>query len=114
MDNVSGGMKSLCEDIITGHEDRKSGIKQLKGQTEAIRDKTMKFLADSKKFHDEMSKDLRKGLQEGREDLIKNVNVLREDFRKKERELKLDLAEASKIWDKMNETLRSKKTKSPD
>jgi len=114
MDNISDGMESLCEDIITGHEDRKSGIKQLKGQAEAIRDNTRKFLADSKKFHDEMSKDLRKGLQEGRKDLIKNVNALREDFRKKEREVKADLDEASKAWNKMNETLRSKKTKSPD
>jgi phenylalanyl-tRNA synthetase alpha subunit len=110
----AGMMESLCEDIIRSHGDRKSGIKQLKGQAEVIRDNTRKFLADSKKFHDEMSKDLRKGLQEGRKDLIKNVNALREDFRKKKREVRADLAEASKIWNKMNETLRSKKKKSPD
>lgn len=111
MDSVSNGIKSLCGDIITGHDDRKRGIKQLKGQAEAIRDNTRKFLADSKKFHEEMSKDLKKGLREGREDLIKNVNALREDFRKKEREVRADLAEASKIWNKMNETLRGRKVK---
>lgn len=114
MDNVSGGMESLCEDILRCHENRKGDIKQLKSQTETIRDNTRKFLADSKKFHEEMSKDLRKGLREGRGDLTKNVNALREDFRKKEREVKADLDEASKVWNKMNETLRSKKTKSPD
>jgi phenylalanyl-tRNA synthetase alpha subunit len=114
MDNVSGGMKSLCENILSDHQDRKSFIKQIKGQAEAIRDNSRKFLADSKKIHEEMSKDLRKGLRERRENLIKNVNTLREDFRKKEREVKADLAEASKVWNKMNETLRSKKTKSPD
>ena len=68
---------------------------------------------DTKKFHEEMSKDLKKSLRERRENLIKNVSVLREGFRKKEREVRADLAEASKIWNKMNETLRSKKTKPP-
>lgn len=111
MDNVSNEMKSICKEIITGHEDRKSSIKQIKEQAEAIRDNTRKFLADSKKFHEETSKDLKERLQEGREDLIKNVNAMREDFRKKEREIRADLAEASKTWNKMNETLRSKKTK---
>ena len=111
MDNVSNGMKSLCEEIITGHENRKGSINQLKGQVVVIRDNARKFLADSKRLHEEMSKDLKKRLQEGREDLIENVNALREDFRKKEREIRADLAEASKTWNKMNETLRSKKTK---
>ena len=111
MDNVSNGMKSLSEDIVAGHEDRKSSIKQIKEQAVVIRDNARKFLADSKRLHEEMSKDLKKRLQEGREDLIKNVNAMREDFRKKEREIRADLAEASKTWNKMNETLRSKKTK---
>jgi hypothetical protein len=31
---------------------------------------------------------------------------LREDFRKKEREVRADLAEASKIWNEMKKTLR--------
>lgn len=46
MDNISDGMKSLCEDIITGYEDRKAFIIKIKGQAEAIRDNTRKFLAD--------------------------------------------------------------------
>jgi hypothetical protein len=56
-------MKSLCEDLIKGHEDRKSSIRQLKEQAEAIRFNTRKFLADSKKIHEEMSKDLRKDMR---------------------------------------------------
>ncbi len=111
MNNIAGGMRSLCEDIITGREDRKTTIKQLKGEAETIRDNARRFLADSKKFRDEMGKDLRKGLREGREELIKNVNALREDFREKEKEVRTDLADASKIWNKMKETLRDKKTK---
>jgi len=111
MNNIAGGMRSLCEDIITGREDRRSTIKQLKGEAETIRDNARKFLAESKKFHDETSKDLKKGLREGREDLMKNVDALREDFREKEKEVRADLAEASKIWNKMNETLRDKKIK---
>jgi hypothetical protein len=111
MNNIAGGMKSLCEDIIKEHEDRKGTVKQLKVRSQAIRDNARKFLSNSKRFHGKMSKDLKKGLRESREDLIKNVNVLREDFRKKEREVKADLAEASKIWNKINEKLRNKKTK---
>lgn len=112
MGNISGGMKSLCEDIITGHAERKRDIKELKRQAEVIQDNARKFLADSNKFHEEMRKNLREALQEGREELVKDVKTLREDFRKKEKEVRADLAEATKIWNKMNETLRSKKTKS--
>jgi len=111
MNHIAGGMKSLCEDIIAGREDRRSTIKQLKGEAETIRDNARRYLADSKKFRDEMGKDLRKGLREGREDLIKNVNALREDFKEKEEEVKTDLAEATKIWNQMKETLRDRKMK---
>ncbi len=111
MDNVSNGMKSICEEIITGHENRKGSINEIKGQVVVLRDKARKFLADSKRLHEEMSKDLKKRLQEDREGLIKNVNVMREDFKKKEREIRTDLDEASKIWNKMDETLKSKKIK---
>jgi gas vesicle protein len=111
MNNIAGGMKSLCEDIITGRGGRKSTIQQLKGEAGTIRNNAKRFLSESKRFRDEMGKDLRKGLQEGREDLLKNVKALREDFREKEKEVKADLAEASKIWNKMNETLRDKKIK---
>jgi F0F1-type ATP synthase membrane subunit b/b' len=97
MNNIAGGMKSLCEDIITGREDRRSTIKQLKGEAETIRDNARRYLADSKKFRDEMGKDLRKGL--------------REDFKEKEEEVKTDLAEATKIWNQMKETLRDRKMK---
>lgn len=69
MDNISGGMKSLCEDIVTTHEARKRSIKDLK----------------------------------------EHVSSLREDFRKKEKEVRADLAEASSIWNKMNKTLETKK-----
>ena len=111
MDHIAGGMKSLCEDIITGREGRKSTLQQLKSEADTIRENAKKFLADSKKFHEEMGKDLKEALREGREDLIQNVNALREDFKKKEKEVKADLAAASNIWNKMEGTLRNKKTK---
>ena len=111
MNNIAGGMKSLCEDIITGRGDRRSTIQQLKGEANAIRDNARKFLAESKKFHEETSKDLIKGLREGREDLMKNVNALREDFREKEKEVRADLADANRIWNKMKGTLRGRRKK---
>ena len=109
MDNVSGGMKSLCEDITTAHGDRKGSIKDLKEQAEAIRDNARKFVDHCRKVHKEMAEGLTKGLKEDRKELMKNVSSLRADFRKKEKEIRADLAEAGKIWSKMNKTLESKK-----
>jgi flagellar capping protein FliD len=109
MDNVSGGMKSLCEDIATSHGDRKRNIKDLREQAEAIRDNARKFVGHCRKVHMEMAEGLTKGLKEDRKELIKNVSSLREDFRKKEKEIRADLTEASKIWNKMNKTLETKK-----
>jgi len=112
MKGIAAGMKSLCEDILTGDEDRKSEIKQIKGQAEVIRDNARKFLAVSHKFQKEMSQELKKGLREGREDLIKKVKALREDFIKKEKKVRTDLAEANRIWNMANDVLKSRRTKS--
>ena len=109
MDNISGGMKSLCEDITTSHGDRKRSISDLTEQAEAVRDNARKFVDHCRKVHKEMAEDLTKGLKEDRKELIKNVSSLREDFRKKEKEIRADLTEASKIWSKMNKTLEAKK-----
>jgi len=109
MDNVSGDMKSLCEDITGAHGDRKRSIKDLKEQAEAVRDNARKFVGHCRKVHKEMAKDLTKGLKEDRKELIKNVSSLREDFKKKEKEIRADLTEAGKIWNKMNKTLEAKK-----
>jgi uncharacterized coiled-coil DUF342 family protein len=111
MNNIAGGMKSLCEDIKMDREGRKSTLQQLKKEADTIRENAKKFLADSKKFHEEMGKNQKEALREGREDLIHNVNALREDFRKREKEVRADLAEASNIWKKMEGTLRNKKSK---
>ena len=109
MDNVSGGMKSLCEDISMSHGDRKRNIKDLKEQAESIRDNARKFVGHCRKVHKEMAEGLKEGLKEDREELIKNVSSLREDFRKKGKEIRADLTEASRIWNTMNKTLVSKK-----
>jgi len=111
MDDIAGAMKSLCEDVKTDREGRKNTLQQLKKEADTIRENAKKFLADSRKFHEEMGKDLKEALREGREDLIQNVNALREDFRKREKEVRADLAEASNIWKKMEGTLKNKKTK---
>ena len=109
MDNISGDMKSLCEDIATSHGDRKRSIKDLREQAGAIRDNARKFVRHCRKVHIEMGEGLTEGLKEDRKELIKNVSSLREDFRKKEKEIRSDLAEASRSWSKMNKTLESKK-----
>ncbi|MFH1519622.1 MAG: hypothetical protein ABIE75_03520 [Candidatus Omnitrophota bacterium] len=109
MNNISGGMKSLCEDISAAHGDRKRSIKDLKEQAESIRDNARKFVGHCRKVHQEMAKGLTKELKEDREELVKKVSLLREDFRKKEKEIRADLIEASKLWNKMNKTVEAKK-----
>ena len=111
MDNISGDMKSLCEDIAVAHGDRKRSIKDLKEQAEAISDNARKFVGHCRKVHKEMAEGLTKGLKEDRKELIKSVSSLRKDFRKKEKEIRADLTEASKIWNKMNKTLENRKAK---
>lgn len=108
MDNISGDMKSLCEDIVTSHEDRKKDINTLKKEAEAIKENARKFVSNCKRLHKKMAEDLRKNLLENREKLIRDVSYLRDDFRKEENEIRSDLAEASKIWNEMKETLKSK------
>lgn len=105
-------MTSLCEDIIRAQEERTSHIKQLKGQVESLRGNARRFLANSKKSREELSKALRKDLREGREDMIKNVNALREYFRVEQKEVRKVLDETNKIWNNMKQILAGKKTKS--
>lgn len=112
MDNIPDDMRSLCEDILKGDEDRKSEIRQIKGRVKTIRDNAQKFLIVSKKFREKMSKELKKDLRGCREELINNVNALREDFVKKEKEVRADLAEAKRIWNMANGVLKSRRTKS--
>ena len=106
---ISNGMKSLCEDITVSHGDRKRSIGDLKEQAEAVRDNARKFVDHCRKVHKEMAEGLREGLGEDRKELIKNVSSLRADFRKKEKEIRADLAEANRLWSSMNKTLEAKK-----
>jgi len=108
VDNISSNMKSLCEDIATSHKDRKSDIKQLREQAEAIQNDARKFLAESKILHQKMAKELKQDLQEDRKGLVRNVNSLREDFRKRSEEIRADLAESVQIWNNMNKTLKDR------
>jgi hypothetical protein len=109
MNSPSTGMRSLCNDIVTGRENRRENLRQLKEQAQAIRIHARKFLWDSKKLHEEMGRTLREDLQGGRENLMKNVRSLREDFRVMEKEFKEDLAEAGRIWNEMCESPSHKK-----
>jgi gas vesicle protein len=112
MEKASAGMRSFCEDLVTGHENRKIGIKEMREQTQALRENARKFLTDSRKFHKKMGKNLRQNLEQGKKDLGKNVGAFIKEFRKKEKELKADLAEASRIWKGMCEDLKNWRTKS--
>jgi len=113
MGSASTGMKSLCDEIITGREDRESSVKQLREEVQSIRGNARRFLADSERSHREMSRNLRNRLQEEKKNLTKNVTTLRDDCREKEKELRADLAEASRIWNRMGNVLKTQKVK-PD
>ena len=109
MGNISDDMKSLCEDITTARADRKRSMEDLRQRAEAIRDNARKFVDHCRKVHKEMGEGLKEGLNEDRKELIKSVSSLRDDFRKKERDIRADLSEANRLWSTMNKTLGSKK-----
>ena len=108
MNKFSGGMRNLSKDIIAGHKDRKGRIQELKDQTDTIKKDTAGFLDETRRLHSEMGKGLKKDLKEDKKKLLKDVNTLRADFRKKEKEIRSDLMEAKKIWSDMKNILGGK------
>jgi seryl-tRNA synthetase len=108
MDDFSSGMRTLSDDILAGHKDRKNKIQELKDRTDAIKKDTANFLDESRKLHEEMAGDLKKGLKENRENLLKDVNAMRDDFKRREKDVRADLAEAKKIWSNMKNILGGK------
>jgi len=66
---------------------------------------------DFKKQHHQMTKNLKEDLSKNREGLIKDVGLLRKDFQKSQKAVRLDIEGASKNWNEMNKTLRGKKAK---
>jgi hypothetical protein len=105
MEDISAGMKKLADDIIAGHNDRKCRIEELKAQASAIGTNTARFLEKSRQLHEEMGKDLRKDLMRDREDLLKDVAIMKDDFKRREKEVRADLAEARRIWKDMKNIL---------
>ena len=55
-----------------------------------------------------MARDLKKELKEKRQDLLKDVNAMKVDFKRREREVRADLREAKRIWDGMKNILGGK------
>jgi hypothetical protein len=94
---------------MTGRGNIRESFMELKEQAQAIRIRARIFLRLSKKLHEEMGRTLREDLQGGRENLMKNVCSLREEFRVMEKEFKEDLAEADRIWNDMCESPSHKK-----
>ena len=108
MDDFLGGMKNLSEDIITGHKERRNTIRELKDRAGAIKRDTAQFLEESRRFHAEMGRDLKKDLKENRDNLLKDVNAMRDDFKRREKEVRADLSEAKRIWNDMKDILGGK------
>jgi hypothetical protein len=108
MDDFSGGMRNLSKDIVAGHKDRKNRIQELKDRTDTLKKGAAKFLDETRRLHEEMGQSLKKDLRESRENLLKDVDTMRTDFKTKEREVRADLAEAKRIWTDMKNMLGGK------
>ena len=52
-----------------------------------------------------MGKGLKKGLKENRDNLLKDVSAMRDDFKRREKEVRADLSEAKRIWNDMKNIL---------
>ena len=53
-----------------------------------------------------MTEKLRKNLIEKRKGALTKINSFREDFRKKEKEMKAELEEAGRIWKELGERFK--------
>lgn len=111
MDRASTGMRALCKDIAMLREDRSKSIKMLKEQTQTLRDQARNFLHDFQRLHEEMGKNLKKDLGEGKKGLTTKVRTLMDCYDKHEKEVRADLAEARRIWNRMRENLRRSEVK---
>jgi len=111
MGKISSEMTSLCQNIIGAYGARKKILEELKKESENIRNNAREFINDCEKLREETTKVLMKTLKDDRETLIKIVDSLREDFQKKEKEIRANLKEASKTWRMMEDTLKGKKKK---
>jgi molecular chaperone GrpE (heat shock protein) len=101
-------MKALSEEILTGHKERKKRIQELRERAGAVKNGVARFLHESRRFHAEMAEDLKKKLREKRADLFKDVIATKDDFKRREREVRAELREAKKIWKSMKNILGGK------
>jgi len=108
MDNISGSMRNLSEGIIAGHKERKNRIQELKDRADAIKKDTALFLDETRRLHKELGKDLKNSLRENKENLLKDVNAMRDGFQKRGKEIRADLTEAKRIWSDMQNVLGGK------
>ena len=46
MGNISAGMQTICENIVTAHKNRKETLQNLRQDTQSIRDVARKFVKE--------------------------------------------------------------------
>lgn len=112
MEKTTAQMRSFCEGMLKGQGERKATLEKLREESRTLRENARKYLADSRRLHGEMSKELKQQLEDGKRNLKKKVGAFLEDFGKKEGDLREDLAEARRIWKKTQEILRNHKVRS--
>lgn len=115
---IASGMEGICKGIVGGYEDRKKvlhqvkkEVKNLEEQTEAIRDNARKFMGDCQKSHKDMAKNLKESLFKDREGRTKQVDSLRKDFHRSQKEVRADVEGASKAWQEMRQSRAKKGSK---
>jgi dsDNA-specific endonuclease/ATPase MutS2 len=108
MAEMTDGMRSLSEDILSGSDERKRKIKELKADAMSMRWEARRFLDAARNSREATSKEMRKGLERGRMELSQHVKDMREDFQTREKAVRDDLAEARRVWGAMRDTLRSR------
>jgi len=106
MGNVAIEMESMCAGILNSHAQRNKSLKDLHKNVKSLRNDARKFVADTRRFRQEMAKSLNGTLEKDREDLARDVDSLRKDFCESQKGLHSDLVSASKAWEKMSKMLK--------
>ncbi|MDP2990325.1 MAG: hypothetical protein Q8O57_07150 [Kiritimatiellota bacterium] len=109
MDNVSDGMQSLCESVITGYRARKIALAFVKDESNTIRGDARLFIGQCRILQRCHANALRKELAEYRKAMVPAVHVFLQTCRHRRTETRSDLLGASRAWRAMATELKQRR-----
>jgi hypothetical protein len=108
MAEMTDGMRSLAKNIVSGYDERKRTIKELKADTMSMRWEAQRTIVAAKSSRKEAGRQMKCELEQDRKELSQHVKDMREGFQTQEKAIRDDLTEARRCWGEMQDTIRSR------